>query len=359
MQSYSTEYLQQIINPLAYDKQVNGNTYMLVIAASYAFKLSSDNDLILYNKALSEISDTIGNYNIGLDEGLPKHKSECIIFGKNIVGSDTGKQEITLSINKIKKSLSIYPKRNWVKQGNKYSLISEGNLESIFISYENTYGGKKYKLNPDGFGYNESPSEDKVKLAVPQIELSNSPIIKINANDIIPGSFSTIPIHWPQRTQYYGKINQENPTAIPIDINPIFFQSSPIDQQLDKNSLFSPGEKFSITGMSENQFIEGTLPDYKARIFVKTRSQLIEQQSRLDTIIFFPNEDIGFMTFRAIIPVKTYDAKEHECYVFALDHSDPALQKEVNEYKKLINNKDPEEISSNIEKTLLPEYFKD
>ncbi len=204
-------------------------------------------------------------------------------------------------------------------------------------------------------GYYKSTPIDTNEFALPFIELAGSAITSPSQKNIIPASFSIIPMHWRQRAQFYGEINKENHPAIPKNTNPFFFQTTPVDQQ--RENLFTPREKFSINGMSKNQPIKGQIPNYVARIFIKTGTKFIEHEAVFDTMVFFPNEDIGFATFRAKIPTKTYDAKEIESSIFALDHADIVLQKEIGEYENILDVND-ENLLSDIEKTLLPSYFK-
>ena len=282
---------------------------------------------------------------MGIDEGLPKTKSEFLVLGKNMPNDpDAEQQTVKASVGNISKALTVYPKRYWCAADKKQPIKTAGKLESIWLDHHNTYGSGQFETD-------KQASNSAQVIELPPVELSGHP------QKELPGSFAPIPMHWPSRQKLFGKITPENQGFIPDDTHPDFFQQAPKDQQ--SSQPFQAGDPYCITGMSANQ-ISGNLPNYVVRVFSKSLGKVKEQPTVLDGIIFFPNINIGLMIYRSVFKIKTWDGKEIDAYVFAIDHSEKALQQPQSHYADEINKRrslTPEITLSLTDNAFLPQYL--
>ena len=300
------------------------NTHFIyVFAMSYAFYLDQPSTLIPMHEFASKTNPLLELYQSGIDECLPKNKAEFIAFGKAVCPKS---QTVTIKVGTCTKTLKILPPNVWQKTSSTYKIIPKSNssdTSDLLIHYKSAFGGTDYKQNPIGQGHiranhTQQLTDEQQAAPLPQILYPNQKLPTTPFDIIKPSAgFSPIMPHWETRAQHI-KHDPSSPDAFKKD--PLFYQSAPEDQWLSED--ITPNMSFQIEGMSENP-ISGTLPNYKVRLFVKpypATAKTKEIPTIADTLVFFPNENIGVITFRAKIKTKDILARENEKYLIAIEH---------------------------------------
>ncbi len=129
-----------------------------------------------------------------------------------------------------------------------------------------------------------------------------------------PAGFGPLDVTSPERRAKAGTYDDawlENRSPDPpLDFDPAFFNTAPLDQQRDEP--FEDGEPFILENMHPDEpVLEGRLPRLRARIFVNLRGgELREVPMRLETVQLFPEARHMLVLFRGMTPVIEDDASD-------------------------------------------------
>lgn len=136
-----------------------------------------------------------------------------------------------------------------------------------------------------------------------------------------------------QRKKQFGKINQDYLThtfpALPDSCDKEYFQRAMTHQQI--TSSFVAGEKWQINEST------GLIPQIQLRVFHIMNKQWEELKPIADTLLLVPEKDIAVITFRAITPVKQFDAAEVDGCLIAID--DPENWRSTEHFKQSYQNR--------------------
>ncbi len=331
-----------------------------VVAMMLGFSLSNP-ETLLTEQALVKATNTLLK-GMSLDEGLPKTRGELMVYGSFKAPEKPAQQGVvTVGTHNMRKDLIIFPKRHWEissphKGGSEEMVIvTDEPLVDVPLDYQHAFGGKGFLPNQQGIGYlpdvNRNQLKDpKTPIPLPQVELRNALLKTPFKNEHQPvASFLPLPLHHPGRQAFYGKIDAEymkhHFPALPNDTNPAFFQMAPLDQQIE--GFFVPDETVQINGMSSSGKLITQLPPYRARCFIHGTQPMLgefhesfrEIPSNLDSVILFPNDDLGVVVHRAIFPVSGIQAEEVHQYLLAIDHADPQQQQPVSHYQQALHHR--------------------
>jgi uncharacterized protein YjbI with pentapeptide repeats len=270
-----------------------------------------------------------------LDMCMPKPKGEVLVVGKCLApgGKPVPAYEVHLKIGSIDKTLHVFGDRFWNRKAGILKTISDPlPFTEMDISYENAFGGPKYKKNPLGKGHAPVKTDTGTVIhLLPNIEdprdLIDSPKKKPD-----PAGFAPIDLTWPQRFDKVGTYDQkwqrERFPGLAEDIDWAFFNVAPEDQQID--GFFKGDERFEIKGMHPKKpLIQANLPGFKSRYFINQETQqgelFKEIDTRLDTVWLFPHAEKGILIYRGVAEVQTDDAEDIRHMVLAYErvHEEP------------------------------------
>lgn len=293
-----------------------------VITGSIAFRLSNPQSLLTEHQ-FHTLWHQIANDYI-LDEGYPKTLSEVLVLGESIDAS-----EVSIQIADIKKTLKILPERFWYpapKFNEFLPYAPEPQLNNVALTWENAYGGKGYALNPCGKGFVKERSrlyDEHHRVALPLVEDPQHLLTSFSEQkEVAPVSLAPLSMLHPLRWRYVAAKNwQTTYSHIPQGQDVLFFQQASLDQT--QTEAFKPAQAFTIKGMNASGKIHGQLPDLNLRVLVKSTNQGFQEVlARADTVWFLPNQDVGVLTFRAMLEVQDWNANDIEVLLLALDRVD-------------------------------------
>lgn len=318
-----------------------------VLVLLCAFRLSAPEVLIPESEWVSAVAPYLQGR--VLDEGWPKTRGEVLVFGEFKVQDPRAPYgQVRVQINQVDKSLLIFPKRHWqeVRPG-EYVQVVDGPLTDLSLTDAYAFGGDGFAENPAGIGYWPTTERERLAraakpLALPQMEIANRLVMQPDHNEQqAVASFLPQTLNHPQRLRHYGAMDAEyfaqDYPGLPKGTAPGFYQMAPLDQQIE--GWFVPGESLQLNGMTEQGELTSHLPGYRARCFVPADKQgqtaeLIELPTQLDSVLLFPNVDMGVMGFRVVVEAQSHRAEEFSSYLLAIDHAQAQQQRPLVHYQE-------------------------
>ena len=282
-----------------------GKDYYYVASPVLFFDLHSG-EILVENQQWSKVTASLKDE--ALDHGLPKTCGEFCVAGLGYPSQkDSDKADVTVTVGKQSKTLTITGARNWK------STLFFGTFPSspeviktgIPLTWRNAWGGEGYLSNPMGTGFLASTALPAVEYP---IEHARSP-----GKALTPASFMPWPVTWPQRTRFQGHYKgdwfEKYFPAYAPDTDPRLFNACPTDQQID--GFFQGGEHYSLKGFDPVQpEIKGQIPEVRVRAMVNIQNQLQDVPLQADTLWLMPEVSLGAVIFRGRLPIKTMEASE-------------------------------------------------
>lgn len=309
----------------------------LVASNLWGFYLDTG-EAILEMKLWPIIADVIGE-NVLFDEATNKDGSEFIVFGDAFAPNQqpAPSVDVAVRVGKLKKVLSVHGERYWQGAGPLLHASAAVPFSQMPLSYDHAYGGERHQYNTAGKGLaKESP--DQPLRFLPNIEHPSLPILAADLDPAdrayVPQGFGPIDGEWPQRRSLFGTFDdsylQNHMPGLAPDINWEYFYRAPPDQRF--NDYVVGDESFSITNMHPSMpILEGTLPGVVGRCFIEQEVTLDTAEGggeagtgdedntlisfkeiplKLDTIYFFPNENVGIVAHRGTVEINHPQAKD-------------------------------------------------
>lgn len=287
---------------------------IFAVSLLWGFKLDSG-EPVLEQKFWTSIGTMLGKNEL-FDSGMPKEKGEFLAHGSFFPpqGEPVAAGKVSISIGPLRKSLLVFGNRHWIKKlGVVVGMSSAEPILEMPVTYENAFGGKGFEKNPIGRGFFPAEMEDGPRYPLPNIEYPEQVIGSPHARPE-PAAYNAIDIMWPQRLSKAGtydkKYIRDRMPGLPDDIQWNYFNDASIDQQLA--GFFEGEESFEIQNMNPKlKLIRGQLPGIYGRCFVNHRieGQIVfrEIKTRLDTVWFFPTDNLGVLIHRGSIEVAEDD----------------------------------------------------
>ncbi|MBF0470252.1 MAG: DUF2169 domain-containing protein [Gammaproteobacteria bacterium] len=243
------------------------------------------------------------------DECRPKDMPEMIVVGEAVKpsGMDREAMVVELQMLNVNKRLLISGDRYW----NSLGMASKPEpFERMPLSHIHAFGGEKFKHNPLGKGVEKvTTPEGDARIPLPNVEYLGQTITSSSQRPHPAYSYPNPP-ELPLRTRRLGTYDEEYlKNSLPDyadDVDWRYFNVAPDDQWF--NHPLIGDEPFSITGMNaDHPRLQGNLPAIRGRAFVT--QQCAEEEVvkeiplTLDTLWFFPNDDLCLMFYRGTMEV--------------------------------------------------------
>lgn len=317
------------------------NNNYLVITSLLGFPLSGGRPLLeqdLWTRLAEALGDNI------LDMGMPKPNGELLLYGNyHAPGGETVTAgRAVLQCGKIDKELAVIGNRYW------RTLIGPTEPEpftTLPLSYEYAFGGPDYKLNSLGKGMEEVDVYGEQRVPLPNIEYPDKLITSAGERPE-PAGFSSLDIMWEQRLKRAGTYDQkwvqQYAPAYPLDINWNYFNAAPEDQWLD--GFWQGNETYSLYNMHpEKPVIQGNLPGFRGRSFIVPKNNeallLKEVEQHLETVVFFPEQDMGVLLWRGVVDVVEDDLSDMHALVVAFEDAELS-PKPLQHYQHAFSNRE-------------------
>lgn len=295
-------------------------------SAGYFFQLDSGALCFEPTAWASIVKSGYGKDNF--DEAVFKSRGEFIVVGNALApqGQPVPRMLLSAKVGKLEKRILVSGERCW--NGTQGTYDRPIPFVSQVVSYRAAFGGAGHAQNPVGKGLERHEREDgTVSHPLPLLEYPDAQVMSVT-DTVPPAAFASLAVDWGQRQQWAGTydthyLNNDIP-GLPSDIDWRFFQLTTPDQW--NEGFWSPDEEYSLTGMNSSQeTLAGRLPNIVARCFVRGDSfaadSVREIPLQLDTLWFFPNDNIGLVLFRGAIDVKDMFASDIKGVLCALERA--------------------------------------
>ncbi len=274
-----------------------------------------------------------------LDEGLPKPGGEVLVYG--VCHTPRGQSLPTCAVRVavgptgstsgdghpvVDKRLAVFGDRYWIPRGSGSgaAVTQPAPFLRMPISWERAFGGEEYPKNPRGRGIAAVPAPDgQNRVPLPNVEHPANPVSSPSQRPE-PASLGPIDIGWPQRRAKAGTYDaawlEDGFPGYARDTDPTFFCTAPPDQRA--KTYFRGDEEYLLENLHPtHESLRGTLPGVSARTFLQRKrgGDVEEVRTCLDTIVLFPEQDLGVLVFRGTAPVVEDDAADVASVLAALE----------------------------------------
>ena len=296
-----------------------------VITAMLGFNLD-DPAVIWTETALwSTMMEPLGGENI--IGGIFRPVAEVLLSGSCYAprGVPVKAHRVRLVMGRVDKTLTVFGDRKWKKGPNGFIPTDPIPFTKMPIGFERAYGGPTYPKNPLGLGHDRLVDENGHEyLPLPNIEdpehLITSPLDRPE-----PAGLGSLHPAWPQRAAKYGTFNADWLNkywpGYPEDFDWHFFNKTPKDQWL--KGWPQGDEPFTLEGVHPEGPIASNLPGKKIRVFItwtgKSQEDFFEVALNIDTVWFFPDQNLGLLCFRGIAPVQDDEASDIDYFYAAME----------------------------------------
>lgn len=216
---------------------------------------------------------------------------------------------VSLSIAERAKQVLAVGDRIWQSDG---APSSPQPFSAIPLVWERAFGGMHVRdervfaeeRNPIGYGFRgQRNSDEMVGQPVPNLEDPASLIGSWNDTPP-PACFAPISPSWLPRRGFAGTYDatwqRSRAPYLPADFDHRFFQLASTELCFDR--YLRGGERAMIEGVDEESALEFTVPSTKPSIEVTIAKKRQEAETKLETLLFEPDENRAAMTWRAQLP---------------------------------------------------------
>lgn len=281
---------------------------------------------------------------MGIDSCVKKQHPEFLVNGvfhsrqrKGVTGG-----EVSVAVGDISKQLYVFGDRYWQMNG------LPGNPSEITempIVLANAFGGSNDAHNPLGKGLEKD--SDGIQW-LPNIE---DPRHLLTSSSAVsrPVTFGPLRVLDSPRKDMLGPVAEEDdPYSIPARIDWLYFNDAPSDQWF-KQPL-TGNERYRFGNLHpELPIIEGALPNWRARVFVKRKSgdqdETVEEIPLvLDTLWFAPHKELGALVFHGSTEVSDRYGSDVSHLLAAFEDTTDR-SRDISWYRSAIENRDDDEQS--------------
>ena len=286
--------------------------HIFTVSQLWGFRLDSG-DSVLEQDLWTAISGALGKNQV-FDLGYPKPRAEFLAKGSFFApgGSAATAGNVSIELAGREKQLAIFGDRYW-RRG---AVTSPSTFTEMPLDYEHAFGGSTHAQNPIGRGIDSMSVEGEDLIPLPNIEDLNR-LVGAPGDRPAPASFDSIDVMWEPRITKAGTYDQHYvETQMPDfadDIEFAYFNDAAEDQQFPQYLIGN--ETFRITGMNEDMaHIAGQLPGVYGRSFVNQEidGKIVfkEIKTNLDTVWFFPADNLGIVIHRGSLESSDIDGKD-------------------------------------------------
>jgi hypothetical protein len=216
---------------------------------------------------------------------------------------------VSLSIAERRKQVLVMGDRTWQSNG---SPSAPQPFSAIPLVWERAFGGMHVQdervfaeeRNPIGYGFRgKRDSDEMVGQPVPNLEDPASLIGSWNDTPA-PACFAPIAPSWLPRRGFAGTYDEAWQRArapyLPADFDHRFFQLASTELCFDR--YLQGGERAMIEGVDEESILEFTVPSTRPTVEVTIAKKRQEAETKLETLLFEPDENRASLSWRAAVP---------------------------------------------------------
>lgn len=272
-----------------------------------------------------------------VDEGLPKPRGEVLVYGR-CHAPGGGAVPATLvrvrviaasapadSRPMLDKRLAVFGDRYWTGTASREPTAdpvpssSEATPPLPFtampLGWDRAFGGARYAHNPLGKGVDRVETAPGIwRVPLPNVELPSG-LVTSSSQRPEPAGYGPVDLSWPQRRSlagtYDGQWLQNDFPGFARDTDLAWFGTAQPDQRIE--GFFQGDEEYVLENLHPAApVLRGKLPGAAARVLVRRKgaSAVEAVKMTLDTLVFFPEQEIGILVFRGTTPVAEDDGSD-------------------------------------------------
>ncbi|MBL4673112.1 MAG: DUF2169 domain-containing protein, partial [Arenicella sp.] len=322
----------QIIKPtllsLLHRPLLQAGKYHLVVSPLLWFSLSNAEEIVPEQEGWKRMMASLATGET-FDVGTPKSNAEALVSGRAYPPVDQRLTSMQVGFEiegKVSKYVDVHGDQYWVKTNNGWKLSATEPLNALEMTWGNSFGGDGFVDNPLGKGFYDTDKINQIDhIAVPNIRSKNEIYDRLN-NNHRPIGFGPIDIMRPVRQKRAGTYDEQwleqGYPGLAADHDPAIYNVAQTDQWAE--SYFCGDENYEIHGMSSTEAVlKGKLPAMKCRAFIQTSSgktnELQEVSTHIDTVWFFPEQDIGLIISRGTVEIEDSDGLDVQLLMTAFE----------------------------------------
>ncbi len=244
------------------------------------------------------------------DVGPPKPRVDVLVAGAVVFPVPVDQVDVSLSVGaRLRKTVRVYGERTWVPGVFAAMVPSRPRpVTRVPIMWERSFGGADpdhpticERRNPAGTGVVRDAARLSGQMA-PSFEDPGDPVESWKSRPG-PVGFGPVAPHWQPRARLSGSYDeawQARKPLLPADFDRRFFNVAPADQQLDG---YVPGERVELRYMTARGRDSFSLPASSLPVTFLTQDALVEDVTRVDTILIEPEERRFSLLAKASITV--------------------------------------------------------
>lgn len=319
---------------------VTGNQF--VVKPILFFDITQPDRIISEKDGWSKLSQALPQ-NQAVDEVMPKPSSEILFAGKAHQPANvaSGSCVVNISVGGFTKTLSVTGNRSWRRRFWQHKASRPTPFLSMPITWENAFGYPKSKENPVGTGTKSIGYQGETNIGLPNIEYPDDLLDKFGKN-ISPAGYGPIQASWSPRVEHIGTFDQDyidsHFPSLPPDAGAAHYFMAPVDQRTE-NFLIG-NEEYSLENLHPQlPIITGKLPSLRTRCFVEGDAGFEELTTRLETLWFLPETNLGVMIFCATKSINSRHAPLVLKYTVCAFESMLDTPRAVSHYKEAVTNR--------------------
>lgn len=273
----------------------------LVVSALVGFALTQHRHLLtedvvwqLFSKHTTE--------NSVCDLWMEKPTGELLVWGHAHSLHPTARMQVGIRCGPVSRKLQVSGDRQWQPGLLGWKATNATPFTSMPLVWERSFGGAGCTQCPVGVGF-----DGLQRLATEQV----APLPNIESiGDLMrtPESLSrpagVAPV-WPTwgTTQNRGTFDKQwlsnGFPGMPRDFDSSMFNLAQPEQR--REGFWAGNEPYTLEGLHPTQSqLEGCLPDLQLRCFLARTNGISELPMHLDTVAFFPSQEVGVLIFRGV-----------------------------------------------------------
>lgn len=273
----------------------------LVISALVGFKLTQHRQL-LAEDVVWQLFSLHTSENSICDLWMEKPQGEVLVWGHAHSPQPTMRMEVSVCCGPVSRTLQVSGDRHWQPGLLGWKASPATPFTSMPLTWQRTFGGAGLPQCPLGVGLDSMQRLAGKQVApLPNIESLED---VMRTPDSRPRSVGFAPV-WPTwaTTKNRGTFDKEWLAnyfpGMPRDFDTSMFNLAQPEQL--REGFWTGHEPYRLKGLHPTlSQLEGHLPDLQLRCFAERANEVSEVPIHLDTVAFFPSQEVGVLIFRGV-----------------------------------------------------------
>lgn len=274
----------------------------LVVSALIGFSLTQHRQLLGEDVVWQLLCSHTTEHSV-CDLWMAKPGAEVLVWGHAHSHPPTTQMQVAVNCGPVSRTLQVWGDRHWQPGLLGWRATQAAAFTSMPLVWERSFGGEGWHPCPLGVGWGSAQRLAKGEFApLPNIEAIGD---GMRTPECRPRSVGLAPA-WPtwggskQRGTFDKAWLANGFPGMPTDFDASMFNLAQPEQR--KTGFWTGDEPYGLQGLHPTlPQIEGRLPNVRLRCFAACTNEVSEVPMELDTVGFFPSQEVGVLIFRGIV----------------------------------------------------------